>query len=236
MKKTTIKIIYDNCKQNIELQEDWGFSALIEHNHRKILFDTGNNQEIFFSNLGKMGIHLEEITDVIFSHKHKDHITGCKDILEQLQKNSRVYLPKGFPLKKVPQQHLQIQMVTNFIEIDKNIYAMPLKGGFFLNEQCLILDTEKGLVVVTGCAHPGIINIVEAAKKRLNKRIYLLLGGFHLFRKSCHRIDEIVDKMKLLQVEKVAPCHCSGQQAIQQFEKVYNTNFYNVGVGSIITI
>lgn len=236
MKQTIIKIIYDNCKVCPELQEDWGFSALIEMEDRKILFDTGNDPKIFFSNLEKMNIRLEEITDVVFSHKHKDHIAGCKEILEKLPENSRVYLPKGFPLRKIPKENLQIKIVTDFLEIDKDLSSISLKGGFFWQEQSLIVQTEKGLVIVTGCAHPGIINIIEAAMKGLNKPVYLLLGGFHLFRKSCRFVDEIVHKVKSLQVENVAPCHCSGQHAILQFQKAYGNNFYMVGVGTTISI
>lgn len=236
MNQTTIKIIYDNCKENHHLQEDWGFSALIETGHRKLLFDTGNNRNIFFSNLEKMDIRLDEITDVIFSHKHSDHITGCKEILGKLQRNSRVFLPKGFPLKEVPRQYLQIQKVSDFIEIDTNIYSMPLKGGFLWQEQSLILDTVKGLVIMTGCAHPGIVNIIKTSKAKLNKSIYLVLGGFHLFRENNQFIDDVVSEVQSLKVEKVAPCHCSGQYAIQKFQNVYCNNFYKVGAGTILTI
>src|SRR5580692_10087669 len=100
MKEITIKIIYDNCKEKSDLQEGWGFSALIETKDRKILFDTGNDRNAFFSNSENMGI----------------------------------YLPKGFPLKKVP-KNLQVQIVTDFIKIEENVFSLVLKGGLFLYEQ-----------------------------------------------------------------------------------------------------
>jgi 7,8-dihydropterin-6-yl-methyl-4-(beta-D-ribofuranosyl)aminobenzene 5'-phosphate synthase len=235
MMKTTIKIIYDNCKENPELQEGWGFSALIETGQRKLLFDTGNDRNAFFSNTEKMGIDCNGISDVIFSHKHDDHIAGCEEILGKLRTNCRVYLPKGFPIDKVP-RHLQIQTVKDLVEVDKDIYCMSLKGGVFLYEQSLILQTEKGLVIITGCAHPGIINIIEKAKEKLNKPIHLVLGGFHLFKKSGNFVEKIVNKAQSLQVENVAPCHCSGNQAIQAFQEAYKDHFYKIGTGSVISI
>ncbi|MGC1878866.1 MAG: MBL fold metallo-hydrolase [Rhabdochlamydiaceae bacterium] len=235
MKEITIKIIYDNCKENKDLQEGWGFSAIVETDHRKILFDTGNDRNAFLSNIEKMGIDLREITDVMFSHKHDDHIAGCREILEKLQENCRVYLPKGFPSKMVP-QNLLIQKISDFRELEKGIFSIVLKGGIFLHEQSLILQTEKGLVIITGCAHPGIINILEAAQKRLNAPLYLILGGFHLFRKNCCSIEEIVTKFQALEVKKVAPCHCSGELTIGQFQEAYQQDFYKIGTGSVLTI
>ncbi len=235
VKEITIKIIYDNCKESKDLREGWGFSALVETGQRKMLFDTGNDRNAFFSNTEKMGIDLRAITDVMFSHKHDDHIAGCREILGNLQKNCRVYLPKGFPSKLVP-QNLQIQEVSNFQEVEKNVFSMVFKGGIFLHEQSLVLQTEKGLVIITGCAHPGIIKILEAAQERLNAPIHLVVGGFHLFRKDRRFIEKIVTKFQDLQVKKVAPCHCSGESAIGQFQEAYQQDFCKVGTGSILTI
>jgi 7,8-dihydropterin-6-yl-methyl-4-(beta-D-ribofuranosyl)aminobenzene 5'-phosphate synthase len=84
MEEIIFRVIYDNCKENKELQEGWGFSALIEIADRKILFDTGNDRNAFFFNIEKMGIDLKQITDVVFSHKHDDHIAGCIEISGKL--------------------------------------------------------------------------------------------------------------------------------------------------------
>jgi 7,8-dihydropterin-6-yl-methyl-4-(beta-D-ribofuranosyl)aminobenzene 5'-phosphate synthase len=235
MKKIKITIIYDNCKENRDLQEGWGFSALVEIGYRKILFDTGNDRDAFFSNLEKLGIDCGEITDVVFSHKHDDHIAGCEEILGKIREDCKVYLPKGFPSKLVP-KNLQIQKVLDFQEIEKNVFSMVLKGGILLHEQSLILQTEKGLVIITGCAHPGITKILESAQKRLKAPLYLVLGGFHLFRKDCQYIEKIVNRFQALGVTRVAPCHCSGEPAIRKFQEAYQQDFCKIGTGSILTI
>lgn len=233
--KIIITVIYDNCKENRDLQEGWGFSALVETGQRKILFDTGNERDVFFSNAEKLGIDCGAITDVVFSHKHGDHIAGCKEILGKMRDGCKVYLPKGFPFKLVP-KNLQIQEVSDFQQIEKKVFSMVLKGGIFLYEQSLILQTEKGLIIITGCAHPGITNILESAQKRLKAPLYLVLGGFHLFRKSGRSIEKIVNKFQALGVSRVAPCHCSGGRAIKKFQEVYQHDFCKIGTGSILVI
>jgi 7,8-dihydropterin-6-yl-methyl-4-(beta-D-ribofuranosyl)aminobenzene 5'-phosphate synthase len=235
MEQITIRIIYDNCNADKNLQAGWGFSALIETGRRKILFDTGNDKDAFFSNVEKMGIDLRKITDIVFSHKHNDHITGCEEVLEKLPDHCSVYFPKGFPSKKVP-KNLQVHKVKDFVDIDKNVYSMALKGGFFLHEQSLIIQIEKGLVIVTGCAHPGIVNIIESAQEKLKQPIYLALGGFHLFKNDRHFVEKLINKFQTLQVQKVAPCHCSGEKAIGQFQEAYLEDFYEVGTGSVLKL
>lgn len=235
MSEIIAKIIYDNCKVCAELQEGWGFSALIEVGERKILFDTGNDLAVFFSNSKKMGIDLQTITDVIFSHKHHDHVTGCEEILKKIPSTASVYVPKGFPLRKIP-QHLKTQTVSNCTQIGPNIFSIALRGGFFWQEQALILQTKKGLVVITGCAHPGILNILKTSMQQLKAPIYFVLGGFHLFRASKTTIDDIVAQFQTLPVKQVAPCHCSGACTIGQFQKAYSDDFHKIGTGTVLKI
>lgn len=111
-----------------------------------------------------------------------------------------------------------------------------MKGGFRLYEQALLLKTKKGLIVITGCAHPGIVHLLEVAKARLGQPIHLVLGGFHLFRNSMSQIDEIVHKFEILQVEMAAPCHCSGELAIQRFQHAFQDRFHKIGTGTVLTI
>src|SRR5690242_5901648 len=183
-----IRIIYDNCKEQGDLEMGWGFSALIETSTHTVLFDTGNDESAFYSNLEKMDVNYRHITDVVFSHKHDDHTAGAANILRKLGKECRVYLPKGFPQKKIDSPSVS---VSDFQEIGKNIFSMVLRAGLFLYEQFLIVRTANGLVIITGCAHPGVTSIVEAAQKRLQSPVHCVVGGFHLFRKNARRIEHI---------------------------------------------
>jgi 7,8-dihydropterin-6-yl-methyl-4-(beta-D-ribofuranosyl)aminobenzene 5'-phosphate synthase len=235
MNQIAVKIIYDNRKENQAMQEGWGFSCLIDLGHRKILFDTGADKNAFFANLQRLGIHFESITDIVFSHKHSDHVAGLMEILENVKKDSRLFIPKGFPSHGLP-LHIQTSIINEFAEIDSQVYSFVLKGGFRLYEQALVIRTSKGLVVITGCAHPGITHLLEVVKQRLDAPIHLVLGGFHLFRKNRRFIDKIVNAFKTLKVENAAPCHCSGDMAIAQFQEVYQEHFCNIGTGTILTL
>jgi 7,8-dihydropterin-6-yl-methyl-4-(beta-D-ribofuranosyl)aminobenzene 5'-phosphate synthase len=107
--------------------------------------------------------------------------------------------------------------------------------GTWIKEESLII-TERGLVIITGCAHPGIVNIVRRAKEILKTNVYLVMGGFHLEGSSEGKIYEIVDAFKREGVEKAGPCHCSGNLARKLFKKAYGEDFIQVGVGKIIEI
>ena len=100
-----------------------------------------------------------------------------------------------------------------------------------IKEQSLIIDSKKGLIAVTGCAHPGIVNIVKKVKKLIKKdKVYLVVGGFH------HPSIACVKKFREIGVEKVAPSHCTGDLVREAFAKEYKENFIEYGVGKTIEI
>ncbi len=80
----------------------------------------------------------------------------------------------------------------------------------WIKEQALVLDTEKGLVLMTGCAHPRIVNILARVKELFKKDLYLVFGGFHLAGFYKAEIKDIIARFRDLGVQKVGPCHCSG--------------------------
>jgi len=123
--------------------------------------------------------------------------------------------------------------IKTFTRLAKGIYSSGPLGEAII-EQALIIDTPKGLVVLTGCAHPGILKIVEQAKRSLGKPVYAVLGGFHLAEKSGKEIEAIIAEFKKLGVAYAGPCHCTGEKAIKQFGAEYGGKFITIGAGSII--
>jgi len=91
-------------------------------------------------------------------------------------------------------------------------------------------------VIITGCAHPGIVNIIKKAREITRSNIYLVLGGFHLSGAGGHQIESIIREFKQEGVEKVAPCHCSGELTRRFFQEVYREDFIIAGVGKKIKI
>ena len=237
IQKTTITCLFDNRSMNPKLQEGWGLSLFIECDDKKILFDTGGCEEAFFFNIEKLSLRLDAVTHVILSHRHWDHIAGLEKVLSQLKPATKVFLPKlffgHFLKRKYP--FLQFTTVSSFLEIDTQISSLVLHGSFYFYEQVLILSTQRGLVLITGCAHPGIITIIKRTKAHFpTQPIHCIIGGLHLYSVSPYLSKEIVQAFQSHGVEKVAPCHCSGDHTIRQFQEAYGKDFLSVATGSVI--
>jgi 7,8-dihydropterin-6-yl-methyl-4-(beta-D-ribofuranosyl)aminobenzene 5'-phosphate synthase len=233
----TISVLYDNRCDNRHLQEGWGFSALIDFAGCKILFDTGGDPSAFTGNAEKMQVDFQKITHLLFSHRHWDHISGLKELTDKLSTNTALYVPKTFPwlLRKRASAKLKTTVVKSIEQIAPDIYCMVLPGGFWLHEQVLVLQTPKGLGIITGCAHPGIIHILQQAQNRFKQNISFVLGGFHLLYQPAHQSADVIKAFQTLGVQKVAPCHCSGDHLIRQFQEAYGPEFYKIGTGSVLS-
>jgi 7,8-dihydropterin-6-yl-methyl-4-(beta-D-ribofuranosyl)aminobenzene 5'-phosphate synthase len=104
------------------------------------------------------------------------------------------------------------------------------------SEQALVIQTDQGLLVITGCAHPGIVAIVEQAREMFDGPVRLVEGGFHLGSKSKAEIDSILKGFRRMGVQQVAPCHCTGERAITMFAAEYGEDFLPAGVGRVIRV
>jgi len=235
-----IKILFDSTAINSKFKTGWGFSCLI-NNH--ILFDTGADGDALLNNLHLMNINLSAINKIIISHEHYDHSGGLWKILKN-KKNIPIYICPNFSptfknkIKSLKNKSIETQQ---FEKTDENIYITgEIKGtynGTLIPEQSLVLKTTRGLVIITGCAHPGVINIVKIIKQQFPKDdVYLALGGFHLGIKSKQEIETIVKDFHSLKIEKVAPLHCSGNKTKEIFKKYYGNNFINLKAGETLEI
>lgn len=230
-------ILYDNYVFKQGTKSDWGFSCLIEGMEKTILFDTGTKRNILIYNISQMKVVLNEIDQIVISHNHRDHTGGLISVLEK-NCNVSVYLPESFPdsfIKQVEEKGAKIVMVSEPVEICKDVFSTG-EMGFQIKEQGLILDTPKGLVVVVGCSHPGIVEMLERAKEVLNKNIYLVFGGFHLRRYTDQQVKEIIYRFKKLGVTKVGATHCTGDRAIALFKEAYGENYVQIGTGNILEV
>ena len=230
-----IKIYYDNISVNKEVEPAWGFSALIKYKGRNLLFDMGGDARILLSNMKAMGSDPKFIWNILISHDHWDHTGGLAKVLHADQK---VYLLRSFSrgLKdQIKSSGAKVVEVKRFQEIAAGLYTTG-ELGETIKEQSLIIDTDKGLIIITGCSHPGIVHIVRESKEYFKKEICLVLGGFHLYDLSNEKIGPIIRDLRSLGVKKIAPCHCTGEKAISLFQKEYGKDFIKVGAGSIIDI
>ena len=237
VKNLSITVSYDNNPYKERLTTAWGFSCVIRGTEKSILFDTGGDGSILLTNMEELGINPKEIDLVVLSHIHGDHVGGLPSFLE---KNPEVvvYLPKSFPRgfkDGVKEYRAKIVEVQGSLKICQGVYSTG-ELGTWIKEQSLLIHTEKGLIVITGCAHPGIVKIVNKVKDLAEDDVLLVMGGFHLGGESKGEIENIVSSFRKLGVSYVGPCHCSGDAARQLFKEEYGENFINVGVGRVITM
>lgn len=237
--EVSVTSVYDNYQVNPECKTAWGFGSVIRTAEHVLLFDCGGDSKALLSNLAEMGIDPKSITHVFLSHIHRDHVGGLEGFLEAGGDNVTVYVPASFP-----------RSIHKMI-IAKGGTCVPchkpdhINGAWYTTgellgppwEQSLIITSQRGLVVITGCAHPGIVHIVKRAQRMFpDEKVFLVLGGFHLLGASDSQLRRIVQDLKRLGVEKVAPSHCSGDRCRELFQSIYQKDYIEYGVGQTVNI
>ena len=237
LNELTMTVIYDNYAAKAGFKTAWGFACVIQGADKTILFDTGSDGGVLMENMAKAGIDPATIDVVVLSHQHWDHIGGIYHVLNA---NARVqmYLPQSFSTHfKQDLQRYEIELVEvrDAVEICPGVYSTGDLDGP-LREQSLVLRTPKGLIVMTGCAHPGIVNIIQTAKIVVPDDVLLAMGGFHLMNDAEASIRNVVSQFRELGVRYVAASHCTGDSARQMFAEEYQQHFLSSGAGKVITL
>jgi 7,8-dihydropterin-6-yl-methyl-4-(beta-D-ribofuranosyl)aminobenzene 5'-phosphate synthase len=202
---------------------------------KTVLFDTGGEGSKLLENMSKSGISPGEIDMVVLSHIHRDHFGGLTRFLEK-NPDVTIFVLESFPgdfKREIKDYGAHVIEVKKSTKICEGIYSTGELGSN-IKEQSLVIHDERGLMTVTGCAHPGIVNIVNTAKDLFKKDIFLLLGGFNLYKKSRDELKKIVAGLKKAGVKYIGPCHCSGDEAKKFLKEIYQKNYINVGVGRVI--
>lgn len=208
-----LTIVYDNTAYREDLKPDWGFSALLESEKLKILFDTGAKGNILLSNMKKLEIDPKSIDEVFISHAHWDHIGGLSAFLKQ-NPNVRVWVPSlGMSINAK-----EIIEIKNPRKIHEGIYSTGKLEGI---EQSLCVETKKGILVITGCSHPKMEHILQTASQF--GKVYGIIGGLHGNR------PQSLKGLKL-----ICATHCT--QYKEKIKNLYSDEYIEGGAGKVIEV
>lgn len=232
-----ITLLFDNVVSTYTkikgLKSMWGFSAFIEFGSYKILFDTGSNGRVLKKNAELLGINLADAQILFISHPHWDHIGGWDTVLEE-NPNIQFIVPYSLSSHLVNDLRTSNQVSViykDFVSFNSYIYSsgtMEAEG-----EQALILNYERGLVLIVGCSHPKVESFMLKVKKLFpNKAIFYVIGGFHMLN---YTEEEILHSLEKFDTQFITPTHCTRQLATDMISKKFGHFFIPGGLGSVIT-
>ena len=231
----TVTVLFDNNPYEACCQAAWGFACLVEGLEKTVLFDTGGSPHVLLDNMAALGKEAPDIDIVILSHIHGDHIGGLGGIIAE-QPEATVYLPAAFPrglkeeIRSGAGELIEVREPAGIVDGACSTGEM----GRWIKEQALIVTTRKGPVLITGCAHPGILNVVRKAGDITGQSLHLVLGGFHLSGASQKELERVVAGFQREQVRQVAPCHCSGAHTREMLRIAYEECYHPAGVGYVV--
>ncbi|MBN1629426.1 MAG: MBL fold metallo-hydrolase [Thermoleophilia bacterium] len=227
----TITIVYDNTAAQAGTAADWGFSCLVEGLRETVLFDTGAKGDVLLANMEALGVRAGDIDVVVLSHEHKDHTGGLAAILDATS-GVRVYYPAQFS-----------QTIVQKVE-GAGATPVPVDGPALIGpglavtepmgspaELALVVTTAEGAVVITGCAHPGVVQMAAAAVEQAGGPVFAVMGGFHLGSASADQVERTIKGLKALGVERCGPAHCTGEAATARMREAFGDGFIPMGVG-----
>lgn len=258
---------------------EWGFAALVEVDGHRLLYDTGARPGTVLQNAKELGIDLSDVTDVVLSHYHDDHVGGLLTLRRELAKKnpaalSRAHVAAGIFLSRTdpgsdkeinPMIEIRPKYEATGGTFDERSGPDQIWPGVWLTgpiprvypehnvsgsarlktadgfkpddvpeDQSLVLDTPRGLVVVSGCAHAGIVNTLELARSRIRAApVYAAIGGFHLFPADDATLAWTAGKLREFGLARLLGAHCTGIEAVFRLRDLTGLDRKTALVGSV---
>ncbi len=231
-----IKVVFDNYRYADGFVEEWGFSAIVYANGKRILFDTGSNGEILLHNLKQFGESPEGFDFVFISHDHWDHTGGLSEILSHNEGIPVIVHEKFSPptLNLISKYTDKItQVSTEPVEIEPDFFST----GYFNSspeEHSLVITENDRIFVFVGCSHPSIENILSRVKTRFGTP-HFAIGGTHIYKFTDSERRKIAEETLKIGTEYISATHCTGRAGIKVFKEVFGERYIEAGVGREIT-
>jgi len=253
---------------------EWGFSALVETDSARILFDAGGRPATVIDNARELGVDLSGIPQLVLSHNHTDHTAGLPAIRQRFPDGktlSMVYIGPWFFLRDTIPVGMRLAdslayvtsggkfiSVKEFRRITPGIWltgpiprkypeknypknrtirlADSLQEDNIAEDVSMVIETGKGLVLLTGCGHAGIINTLEFVQQKLpGRKIVAVVGGVHLLDTPDDRLTWTAGKLKDAGIEYFIGAHCTGLNATYRIRELTGLAKTNCLVGTVGT-
>jgi len=231
-----LTVLVDNEAYLEGLGSTWGLSIYVEAEidgfKRKILMDTSGSYDVLTYNSSKLRVDLSAVEAIFISHWHGDHCGCLKEVLEVLKPGTPVYVPslnRG-GVKVIEEAGGEAIICSKPESFLGGFLSTGCLGGWTKEHSLLIKLANSEFILLTGCAHPGVINIIGHSQNLLrNFRLKAVIGGFHISgRREGLAVGEF---MKKNNVEIVSPCHCTGTDAKRAIAEVLGDNYVRCGSG-----
>lgn len=259
-----IRLLNENLASDLCWLAEYGFSAWIEYNDTRVIFDTGWS-DVWCRNAETAKIELASADVIALSHFHSDHSRGLL-FHPFADKKKLIVHPRALkamldPFIEPPDRHLphkydsiekKIRSDFEIVEAEGPTEFAP--GAFFLGEiprvvtfergyyyedpmpddTALAFRTDKGSVVVTGCSHSGICNICTFAKEITGQSLYAVIGGFHLVNAEKPAVNETIEWFRSEDIPRLLPVHCVSFDIQARLQTEFG--YDRPGAGSLIEL
>jgi len=233
---TKVTTLIDNDVWMRGLASSWGLSLYVEidsgEERHRILMDTSGSFDVLSNNARKLEVNLSDVEAVFISHWHLDHCGALSNVLPLLRQQTPIYVPakNTSGIKTIREaEGTPIVCSEPVYLMDGVMSTGEMVGG--VSEHSLVINIrDKGLVILSGCAHPGIINIVKRAQQVSGvSKVYAVMGGFHI--SSKREGAYVAEFLRESDVKLVSPCHCTGANAKEAIAEIMKENCIKNGSG-----
>ena len=212
--------------------------ATLSHAH----YDHANGMPVFFQHNDKAKFYVRETTEAdcyarkLIFHRYigipKNLLQEYPDRIEivsgdyELMEGAWLIPHKTKGLSQIGKREKMYRKTANGWVIDD-----------FSHEQSLVLDTDKGLLIVNSCSHGGVVNIIREVRQTFpDKKIYGYIGGFHLYNKTDDEINEVAKELEKEDVEYICTGHCTKDHAYGILKEKLQERMHQLKTGLIIEI
>ncbi|HIQ03027.1 MAG TPA: MBL fold metallo-hydrolase [Desulfurococcales archaeon] len=238
----TITVLVDEKSRRKDVETCYGLSLLLslDYDGKKytLLFDVGPSWEILEYNMSCLGYNINDIDKIFITHWHRDHYGALLDLLESVsdRKKIKLYIPVrnkvSYEIERKYPDKVTIIVCNRWTPIAPLMKSTgPI--GSSLEHALKVNLPGRGVVLVTGCSHAGLINIIKWSIES-NEQLYTVIGGFHFKEKPLEEIERTLLFLEGMGVKYVIPLHDSNNYNL--ILDIVGDKFLDLGVGDSIVL